>query len=151
MGEIVLRPFEAEIIEIFRVHGTRASPKGWWIRDHLMDVGKDYVYSMWKRYVRFCEAAKRVATVTIHPGPYRSFRTYVYLLRRLGLLTLVEEVKGPGIYSRRYYAITPGREEPFEDWLRPYQTIYPSADWKLMTREEKRIRRRKAKLAKLIK
>jgi len=116
-------------------------PKAEWIRQHLLEKGRegDFTYHMWKNYVTFYEAAKKLG-VRIRPGPYTGFRTFMYVLRKHGLIEFVREAPIRAYFDRRYYRIVPAKiKDP--RWRRPIQTAYPITDWKRKTREEKTRRR----------
>lgn len=126
----VLRPFEKDIIKNFKTFspteggGRSRSRKGVWIRGHLLDVGKDYVYGMWKTWKKFTEAARH-EHAKIDGGSYSAFKTYIWLLKKLGLITLVDVSPGKGYYFKRhYYAVVPGKVKS-KIWLNPYKQ-YPS-------------------------
>ena len=186
MAEL-LRPFEREIIERFRFFGKQpdllTGERGWkgvWIRGHLRDRRRDWVYAMWDYWRMFTESAERLGA-KIKPGTYQSFRTYLYTLKKLGLVRPVPEVE-PGLlakvmialgkelyeelaeYVNKFaprrrpilpeYELEPGPKpvtwyqvvpEKIDDpaWMRPFQMLYPSTDWTKLSREEKRILRRK--------
>ena len=79
-----MRPFELEIVREIRTDprrpgaGGRSIPiKDVWIRGHLQDVGRDYVYRMYKRWRSFLEGAG----LNIKAGTYQQFRTYIYVLK----------------------------------------------------------------------
>lgn len=126
-----LRPFERDIIARFMVGGKwAASPKGEWIRGHLLDVGEDYPYRMWKLYARFC------SHLGIRPGTYQNFKTYIYLLKRLGLIRPARRERTGRGFPRTYYAIVPGAENRPE-WTRPLQVLYPKTDWTVPEQKER--------------
>jgi len=132
---MALRDFEVEIIRRFTAKGTHripeinvgASPKGEWIRGHLLDVGSDYIYLMWKRWCKFTEAEKDY--VKIRAGTYLSFAKYIWILKRLGLIRKVASAtsarKG---FKRSIYEVVP---ELVDDprWMHPYQALYESTRW----------------------
>jgi len=118
-----MRHFEEEIVREIRTHprlgaGGRSIPrKGMWIRGHLQDVGRDYVYGMYKRWRGFLESAG----LNIKAGTYQQFRTYIYVLKRLGL---VEKIGSPSRsnFSRNYYALNPEKiTSPL--WRNPFKHI----------------------------
>jgi len=122
---MALRPFELKIISDFKtfspvVGGGQAIPrKGVWIRGHLIVVYEDYVYSMFKSWLRFvAEAWRRDAR--IKPGTYTSFKTYTWLLTKYGLIipTRRERGKSPR-FLRQYYTYNPALlDDP--RWENPY-------------------------------
>jgi len=132
--EVALRPFEEEIIANFKtfdptIGGGKSRPrKGVWIRGHLSDIGEDFIYGMWERWDLFTKAAA-LREAMIESGDYGSFRTYIYLLKRYGLIipTKRERAKTTSReFFRQYYRVNIGRlKDPH--WLNPYGE-YPS--WK---------------------
>jgi len=126
-------------------------------RERLREVGHDYPYSMYGRWRAFCATANALGA-KIKAGSYQSFRTYLHLLHRLGLVE--RELRPIGRltcpYCGREIPVYPqmirrksGRIEPVhyslihareEDpaWLRSYQALFPSTDWRRKTPEEKR-------------
>jgi len=126
-----LYAFEVDIARRLAAGGKMlASPKGEWIRGYLLAFGEGCPYEMWKDYSEF---ADRIA---IRPGTYLSFARYMWMLKRLGLITLVRREKGPRGFPKSYYAIAPGmKDSPL--WARPTQALYPSTDWTIKTAEEK--------------
>lgn len=148
-----LRPFENEILRRFSTYGTapdmltgRRGWKGIWIRGHLGDRRQDYPYGIYRRWVSFCNQAKEAETV-IKPGTYQSFRTYFYVLRRLGLVTLYTrrpKPSGEPGSGRHIYVLTPGTEAD-PRWESPLQELYPSTDWTRLSAKQKQERREKYK------
>ena len=135
MAAVELRPFEEEIAADFRQFGKAASPKGRWIQGYLLTYGRGNPYSMWKAYQQFA------ATLGINPGTYNSFKTYLWILKKLGLVRVVTRVRGKG-FGKTYYAIRRGMENsPL--WRHPMQAAYPKTDWKIKTLGEKRALRQK--------
>lgn len=144
-----LEPFEKDIITRFASFGLyTASPKGEWIRGYLKTHPPgDYPYSMWKKWKFFCEQAERVEA-KIHPGTYQTFRTYIHLLKQLGLIRCYARgVKTPTGRLSSWYTIVPERQHD-PAWRHPFQTKYPKTDWKTKTLAEKRELRRKYKRSK---
>ena len=119
-----MRPFEREIVREIRTSpkrigaGGRSIPrKGVWIRGHLQDVGRDYVYGMYKRWKSFLQETG----LNIKAGSYGQFRTYIYILKRLGLIVRVGEARGR--FSKSYYALDPDKVNSIL-WKNPYKN-YP--------------------------
>ena len=145
---MALRPFETEILERFSNYGTapdlttgRKGVKGVWIKGHLRTERADYQEGMYRRWVRFTEAAA-LRRVDIKPGDIHAFVTYFWLLRRMGLVRFYTERPGERGFNRRYFTVTPGRESD-PRWENPFQAAYPSADWKKLSVDERRSYRRK--------
>ena len=149
-----IRPFEREILDRYGSYGKapdmltgRRGWKGVWIRGHLGDRRQDYPYGMYRRWLFFCNQAKYEAEVVIKPGTYQSFRTYFYVLRRLGLVTLYAsrpKLSGEPGSGRHIYVLTPGMEED-PRWESPIQELYPSTDWTRLSAKQKLERRGKYK------
>jgi len=120
----ILRPFEIEILREIRTSPKRlqagggSTPrKGVWIRGHLEDVGRDYPYSMYKRWKSFIEGSG----LNIKTGNYAQFRTYIYVLKRLGLIHRIERTGGSP-FSKNYYALIPDKlYSPL--WDNPFKHI----------------------------
>jgi len=123
-GTKLIRPFEVEILREIRTHprrtgaGGRSKPrKGVWIRGHLEDVGRDYPYRTYKRWKSFMERSG----LNIKAGTYQQFRTYIYVLRRLGLIEMAGgSPSSRGNLSRNYYSLIADRiSSPL--WLNPFE------------------------------
>jgi len=123
----MLRPFEREIVRGIRAsprrsgRGGRSVPrKGAWIKGHLQEVGKDYPYRMHKLWSKFLEDAG----LKIEAGSYQQFRTYIYVLKRLGLIRRVgAETSKSGGFSKNYYALNPDKaDSPL--WDSPYKQYH---------------------------
>jgi hypothetical protein len=101
---------------------TRRAPiigTGVWIRNHLLTVGADYTYNMWKRFSEFLESQG------VGPPPkYQSFAHYVWVLKEIGLIKPVERERGISGFPRTYYTIAPGREVDLEAWKNPQAKKY---------------------------
>jgi len=148
-----IRPFEQEILDRYGSYGKapdmftrRRGWKGIWIRGHLRDRRADYVYSMFSRWKIFCNNAL-LTEVKIKPGSYDAFRTYFYLLKRLGLVVFYTErgtQPGEPGSARRFYTLTLGLESD-PSWERPFQSVYPETDWTRLSYKEKQERREKYK------
>jgi len=137
--EVALRPFEEEIIANFKtfdptIGGGKSRPrKGVWIKQHLLDVGEDFIYGMYERWGTFTKAAI-LREASIEPGTYGSFRTYIYLLKKDGLIipTKRERAKSTShLFFRQYYRVNI-RLLKDPRWLNPYGE-YPS--WKRWKRK----------------
>jgi len=137
--ERTLYPFEIEIMERFSIGGkSAASPKGEWIRYYLLTFKEDYPYKMWKEYTQFA------TQLGINPGTYTSFKTYIWILKQLGLIRLIRREKVKRGFRKSFYTITPGMENsPL--WRSPMQAAYPKTDWKIKPHEIKSSLRSKYK------
>lgn len=144
-----LRPYEREIVERLSSLGKSYNPvtgargwKGLWIRGYLKDVGEEYVYAMFKEWKAFCQTAEQLGA-KIKQGTYQSFRTYLSLLKKLGLVSSVFTEPSRG-FDRSYYRLVPERiDDPA--WTRPFQTAYPSSDWTIKKPLEKALLRERYK------
>ena len=118
----MLTPFEREIVRQIRASprrvgaGGRSIPrKGVWIRGHLQEVGRDYVYGMYKLWKRFLEEAG----LNIKPGTYQQFRTYIYVLKRLGLIYRVGS-PSKSDFTKNFYVLSPEKiNSPL--WRNPFK------------------------------
>jgi hypothetical protein len=140
---MALRSFEESIIEDFRkfakpeigiVRGGKSVPrKGVWIRGHLLDVREDFVYSMWKKWRSFTEIAHNLGA-PIEVGTYTAFRTYVYLLKRAGLLIPIRRERAKTTtraFFKQYYTVNRAMlNDP--RWLNPYAAY---ASWQEQKRK----------------
>ena len=147
--EVALRPFEEEIIDRFKtfdmtVGGGKSRPrKGVWIKQHLQDVGEDFIYDMWERWLAFVNIA-HTREALIERGTYTALRTYIYLLKKYGLIipTKRERAKttNPQFFRQYYRVNTRLLEDP--RWRNPYRP-YPS--WQKVWKSPKGFPRPKKK------
>lgn len=141
-----LEDFEKDILVRFKTFGLyTASPKGEWIRGYLKaHPPGEYPYALWKGWKVFCELAGEL-TVKIRSGDYQAFRTYIHLLKQLGLITYyAKDVPTPTGRRSNWYTIVLERQDD-PAWRRPFQTKYPKTDWTIKSPEEKERLRRKYK------
>lgn len=75
---------------------------GEWIRNYLIRVGEDYVYSMWTEYKEDMQGRR------LKPASYDTFRRYIHMLKTLDLVRNV--FRETGTFGKSYYSITPGSE-----------------------------------------
>lgn len=138
MEVVSLRDFEEKIIDDFKtfdpmIGGGKSRPrKGIWLKAHLLDVGEDFIYAMWHRWADFIRVAhEREAHIEL--GTYAALRTYVFLLKRYGLIipTKRERAKSTSReFFRQYYRLNLRRlEDP--RWLNPYKPYASWMKWKL--------------------
>ena len=122
-----LRDFELEIIEAFREAGRRTPRLGLWIRGHLLDVGMDYAYGMYKRYNEFAREAQKMGAF-INEISYKSLRTYLFFLKQLNLIRVASEeevINHFGYYPeskkgmRRTYLTLVEENVDSDAWLNP--------------------------------
>lgn len=94
-----------------------------WIKNHLLEVGEDYPYNMW-RELRNLKLEMGVIKKGI--GSYQNFRNYIYWLEKLGLIKFVREEEGDKTFlaKRRYYAVV---EDQLDNpaWSNPNRALYP--------------------------
>ncbi len=93
-------------------------PTGLFIRDYLMTHRHAYVEEMWR-------GLKNERKLHGNRWPsYRSFRNYVYVLRKLGLIEFEGERKSKGTaYPRRYYRINPNAAND-PRWASPQRALF---------------------------
>jgi len=135
--QVELRPFEIEIIRNFKTFspitgGGKSRPrKGVWIRAHLQEVGEDHIYSMWKRWRSFAIAA-RFQDANLDIGTYASFRTYMFLLKKKGLVipTRRERARTTRLEFRRQYYTVNTRTLRDPRWLNPFAGYPGWQKWK---------------------
>jgi len=102
-------------------------PKSWvtpstgqLIRDFLSEVDEAYPKEIHAYLKTVVEA------MGLQPPTYQSTRKFIYVLAKLDLIRVSrqESVVGyPTAFKRRYYTLTPGREED-PAWLNPYAALY---------------------------
>jgi hypothetical protein len=84
------------------------------IREYLLAMGKGSPYDFYRCFKRVNPRAS-----------YRTIAIYFYLLKRAGLIEVVERVPGSrGAIDKTYYRIVPGMED-HPDWIHPQQIFYP--------------------------
>ena len=83
------------------------------IREYLLTFGKGNPYDFYKRF-------RKVKPTT----SYSSIARYFYILRRLGLIEVVEEEPSRHGFPKRYHRIVPGMEDD-PRWVAPQEAIYP--------------------------
>jgi len=93
-------------------------PTGTFIRDLLLAYKEAYAYEIWKALRDEREKAGIIAPT------YHSFRNYMRILRRLGLIRLVRVERAIRGWPRRYFAIVPGMED-HPAWYHPQVAFYP--------------------------
>jgi len=124
----MVRDFEKEIAGNFRRGGFRfVSPKSEWIKEHLLDVGRDYPRRMFERFREFVE----VLEVDFDPGEYGDFNNHLYRLRELDLVEVVEreprkDQPGNPDWGRAMHSVVEENIES-EKWDAPTRYLYPYA------------------------
>lgn len=140
-------PWELELLRKWKKGGTDTERGGTpikasWIKGHLTSIVEDYGYRMWRAYQEFCERAND-GGIIIHAGNWQAFRTYLFILReKLGLIERISEKKNG--FNRLYMRLVEAKRD-HPAWMRPVQSAYPSSDWRLKSKAEKRKLRRKPK------
>ena len=139
-----LRDFELDLIREFkpppdyimerRYRGTSKSRIGLFVRDHLQDVGEDWVHHMWERWRYVCDVAHTMG-VMMRKNTYMSFAQLIYYMSKVGLLEEVdkpEEERYGGKWASKdflktYYRIAPYINREDERWYRPMAFAYPTS------------------------
>lgn len=85
------------------------------IRQHLLEVGEDYVLHMWKV---LCQVK---GERNLKAGSYTNFRNYIHWLTRLELIRAVREepARTPVLKPRNYYCVVPENTEKLALWESP--------------------------------
>ena len=93
---------------------------GLWIRDHLNDVGEDYITRMSTLYRKEMKQSKKVVS------SYHQFCKMIYILENIGLIEFVREEKSSKdwLKPRKYYKIKPGKEKNLK-WRNPQKYYRP--------------------------
>jgi len=140
--EMELRDFEEKIISEFHPEiitpgkGKAKSRLGWWIRGHLQDVGEDYPYHMWERWISFCSIAHSVK-VLIPKNNYTQFAVYMGLLETNKLIKVVREEPKPRKRIKiKYYSVV---EENIDGdlWINPRKASSHYKKWSELPEEKK--------------
>lgn len=94
---------------------------GLWIKEHLDEVGEDYVLNMFNQMERHFKTLKPGKEYQI--GSYQTFRTFIWVLQELKLIILVREESVKDKISRRYYALN---QDKINDpaWNNPRDALY---------------------------
>ena len=87
---------------------------GLWIRDHLNEVGEDYIQHMSTLYRRKMKQSKKIVS------SYHQFCKIIYVLESLGLIRFVREEKASRewLKPRKYYSIVKTKQNR-EKWNNP--------------------------------
>lgn len=121
------RDFEEDIKERFKRKGFYAvSPKSEWIRDHLLDVGRDYPYRMWIRFLGFC----KFQNLDYEPGDYSDFNNQMYRLREAELVKVVERESTSGQagnpeWGKSFHSVVEENLGKEIAWKNPTAVLYP--------------------------
>lgn len=103
------------------VHAGAQIQTSLWIKEHLDEAGEDYVLNMFNQMKQHFKTLKPGKEYKI--GNYQTFRTYIYVLNGLDLITLVrkEEVGKPS--PRIYYALNQDNIDS-PAWKNPFKARY---------------------------
>lgn len=137
-----MRDFEEKILSEFHPKiitpgkGKAKSRLGWWIRGHLQDVGEDYPYHMWERWINFCSIAHSMK-VHIPKNNYTQFAIYMRLLEKNKLIKVVREEPCPQKrVTTKYYSVV--RENLDSDlWSNPRKASSHHKKWSELSEEKK--------------
>jgi len=95
------------------------------IRSRLLEFGKDYPYSLWRKWKAHLEAKG------FRPPTYASFRKFLYACRRAGLIRHTSpperqppEVGGLTPMRRRYHELVPEEVNNREKWRNPQVAVW---------------------------
>ena len=94
---------------------------GLFIHRHLLEVGEDYPFNMYRLL------KQRKTAMGQKAGKYQNLRNYMYWLRRLGLIEYVrsEPSSNPHLkHPRRYYRLTRKGRERRELFNNPRRHLY---------------------------
>ena len=87
-----------------------------WIRDHLLSVESDYPFHLYSAF------KKTILELNpdYHTPTYESFRKYVYILEKLGLIEFdhEEDAQFAWVEKRRYYRIVLAKSDD-PAWYNP--------------------------------
>ncbi len=99
---------------------VKISYTGLWIRDHLSEVGEDYIQHMSTAYRKELKQSKKVVS------SYHQFCKLIYVLKSIGLIEFVREepANKRWLKPRKYYRIKPGKEESVK-WNNPQKHYVP--------------------------
>ncbi len=101
---------------------VKISYAGVWIRDHLSEVGEDYIQHMSTTYRKELKKSKKVVS------SYHQFCKMIYVLESVGLIEFVREepASKDWLKPRKYYRIKPGKEKSLK-WHNPQKYYRPKA------------------------
>ena len=97
-------------------------PVGVFVREYLRIRDEDYVESIYKalkKEMLYYNCGRKIPS-------YESFRNYMNLLRRLGLVVFTREEEVPDrtfLQRRRYYRVNPEMYEMDELWENPFRYV----------------------------
>lgn len=99
---------------------VKTSYAGVWVRDHLSEVGEDYVQRMSTAYRKELKQSKKVVS------SYHQFCKMIYVLESIGLIEPVREEKSSKdwLKPRKYYRIKLGKEKSLK-WQNPQKYYEP--------------------------
>lgn len=120
-----LPEYQREILDRVKHHWvTAGGVKGIFIRGLLLERGEATPSEIWREWESFCEKAHRMG-VPIRKGTIHSLRTYLYNLKRAGLIIQAGEVKPiKGRFPQPIYI--PNLERIGSRlWNNPLKALYP--------------------------
>ncbi len=99
---------------------VKTSYAGVWVRDHLMEMGEDYIQHMSTTYRTKLKQSKKVVS------SYHQFCKMIYVLESIGLIEFVrkEPASKSWLKPKKYYRIKPGKEESIK-WNNPQKHYVP--------------------------
>lgn len=98
---------------------------GIWIRDALIKKGEAHIHELYIEHKRDLRSINK----DYKTGEYQNFRTYFYVLRKLGLVEETrkeappQKANKPWLHDRTYYRVVKGREED-PAWQNPFKAAY---------------------------
>jgi len=93
---------------------------GEWIREYLTKVKEDYIFSIWKQY------KQEMKKGGYKYASYATFRRYVWILKKLGLIEFIRKEKsvhGKRILYKHYYKLNESKISS-DMWYNPQAVIY---------------------------
>jgi hypothetical protein len=111
------------LVPLTILHRRKPISTGCWIRDHLLQIGKDYPYNMWKLF------KAQMKSFNYKPPCYLSFSKYIYMLEKLGLLRKLPrkgKMSQPKVRTaipRQFYCLEMKKlNDPA--WLCPWKALF---------------------------
>lgn len=94
---------------------------GEWVKNHLNEVGEDYVLNMFNQMKQHFKNLKPGKVYSV--GNYQTFRTYIWMLKELKLITIVREEGSDKPHPKRYYALNQDKINE-SAWNNPRDALY---------------------------
>ena len=131
-----MEDFEIDIFWDCLGQGTRQSRTGLWIKKYLEMEEQDFIHHMHKNFCRFCDLCLtygekegyKDTIVKIRKPSSKSFYTYIWALKTVGLIKIVgtQKASKKWLKRRNYYGLTelgrtdhPGWRNPFKEAKQP--------------------------------